>query len=144
MFASCFPILHTLWDLVSDSRTVVQPVSRCLFLHHNLALFLVRPPNVVQSFLHVSSFHDNVSHRIAVFCPLFVGLPSQDPEDLLPSTPRTRVWLSMSSKRPSWLVLKHVLSILQANHPHVHSHLHLTQSGVQVWPLDAKIECFRT
>ena len=73
--------LSNFLDQVSDfppGRTVVLPVFLRAFFHVTASLLFVRPTNVVRSFLHPSSFHDQLPHHMAMLmCPWVVGLPSQ-------------------------------------------------------------------
>ena len=78
------PLLQSLWNLVFDfpqSWAAVQPVSLRSFVNSigisSRPTSHLRPATVIQSFLHPSSFHNQLPHHIAVLiCPWTVGLPS--------------------------------------------------------------------
>ena len=95
---------------------------------HSSALLFIRPPNVIQSFLHPSFFHNQFPRYIAVIvCPSVVSLPSQHSLD----RPQAHSFFQLltlvlccpilPTDHPG-LFQKHLLHVLRAN-SHVHRHL---------------------
>ena len=78
------------------------------FVVTSATLLLIRPTNVVQSFLHQSSFYNKLPHhtlcRSHVLCRPFLPI--------------------------DWLVSKASSSHLRADHPHFHGHLPFKKQGV--------------
>ena len=95
---------------------MIQPVIIRAFFVTSSALLFVQPTNVVRSFLHPTSFHDQLPRHMSVLvCPRFSWLASQHrldwlPPPLRPSTPDTCALLPTSSSRPSWLASEAYLS----------------------------------
>ena len=99
----------------------------------------------MQSFLHPSSFHDQLPQHIAVHvCPRFVGLPSQHSLGRLqPQSFHQLFALALCCPflpldHPG-LLQKHLLHIRRADHSHVHYYLTFKHQGVPLWPVAAQM-----
>ena len=120
--SSVFPCPQPLSDLLSD-----------VFDGQWYSLCSSVPSALLQPVMKKSSLHDNFPHHIAVLClsttcwSSFAAWPGLVPTTFLLPSPHTRVWLYISSQRPSCLVSE--------DHAHVHRHL----QRVPLRPPDAEI-----
>ena len=129
----------SIWVLVSDFLFMTDngPVFLRAFCFVASPKFLfIRPPYVVLSLLHPSSFYDQFPRHIAVLvCPCFVCLPSQENLDRLQSNFFLQLltlvlgctFLPLGHHS---LFLKHRPYVLRADHSDVHRHLFLKRHGV--------------
>ena len=96
-------------------------------------------------FLHPSSFHNNLSHHIAVLvCPCSIRLPPQQSSNRIKpcSSAQFVTHVSGCPLLPisrSDLFQKHFLHVTRANKSHVHPVLSAKQQCVPLRPLDAQV-----
>ena len=105
-----------------------------------MALSLIRPTHVEESFLHPASFTQNVPRNVSLVCPSILqssssaAQPEPVPVKYPPSILRTRAFLPTSSSQLTW-PLPHVF---WANVSRVNSYFFEYQ-GMPMWPLDTQI-----